>query len=345
MKAPHLGWHLAAHLDELPGEITPLSVGSQALIAVRDGASVRIFDGTCPHRGAHLGFGGRLVRDCVICPFHGKAIHLGERAAPRYGVAEHPTLVAGQAVFVRLGAEDRGFTAALDTILDGRVVSACARYEVSVPGELVIENAFDVDHFVAVHATARAEMVVVSSTAGELAADGRLHYRPRPDMDLADAGHRSLFLARAYSPTLVASEIGQPGSSHVVITGTVPTPTGCTARVVYAVRRRPDGAPPHPAMVAALKAGGDDAFAEDQLVWEHLDPDAPARFDARDSAVLAFRRFCAAFPGTAFPQPAISQPALPQPAISQPAISHAAIHQPAGPPTAAPRAARPAAGT
>jgi len=30
-----------------------------------------VMDAYCPHLGAHLGFGGRVVGDCIECPFHG----------------------------------------------------------------------------------------------------------------------------------------------------------------------------------------------------------------------------------------------------------------------------------
>lgn len=30
-----------------------------------------VLDAYCPHLGAHLGIGSRVVGDCVECPFHG----------------------------------------------------------------------------------------------------------------------------------------------------------------------------------------------------------------------------------------------------------------------------------
>ena len=30
-----------------------------------------VLDAYCPHLGAHLGIGSRVIGDCVECPFHG----------------------------------------------------------------------------------------------------------------------------------------------------------------------------------------------------------------------------------------------------------------------------------
>lgn len=72
-----VGWYLLAFLPELEEGINPLEVGGQSVIAIRCGGEVTVFDATCPHRGANLGYGGKLDRDCIVCPFHGKRIKLG----------------------------------------------------------------------------------------------------------------------------------------------------------------------------------------------------------------------------------------------------------------------------
>lgn len=45
---------------------------NQEMICFRDSAGkVHIFDAYCPHLGAHLGMGGKIKNDRVVCPFHG----------------------------------------------------------------------------------------------------------------------------------------------------------------------------------------------------------------------------------------------------------------------------------
>lgn len=67
------GWYAVLRSTELPaGKVVSLHYFGRALIAFRgaDGrATVR--DAHCPHYGAHLGVGGKVVDGTVQCPFHG----------------------------------------------------------------------------------------------------------------------------------------------------------------------------------------------------------------------------------------------------------------------------------
>jgi 3-ketosteroid 9alpha-monooxygenase subunit A len=66
------GWFQIAWSDELePGEIRPMRYFDRDLIAYR-GASgqVHVLDAYCAHLGAHLGYGGTVVDDDIVCPFH-----------------------------------------------------------------------------------------------------------------------------------------------------------------------------------------------------------------------------------------------------------------------------------
>ena len=49
-----------------------LELAEQDLVAYRgDGGELHVLDAHCPHFGAHIGHGGRVVGDCVTCPYHG----------------------------------------------------------------------------------------------------------------------------------------------------------------------------------------------------------------------------------------------------------------------------------
>src|SRR5690606_31236792 len=67
------GWFLLAYADELaPGQLMPLHALDRDLVVFRGASgSVHAFDAHCPHLGAHLGVGGRVVGDTIECPFHG----------------------------------------------------------------------------------------------------------------------------------------------------------------------------------------------------------------------------------------------------------------------------------
>jgi 3-ketosteroid 9alpha-monooxygenase subunit A len=300
------GWYLLRFLDELDAGINAVDLGGRALLAVRDGSDVSVYDATCPHRGAHLGYGGTLDRDCVVCPFHGKRISLG--GTGRLAVARHYTVQAGAAVFVRLGDEpthDRGFEAAIKSVAaQSELVGATTRVS-RVPATYVVENAFDVDHFLAVHKVPRSSaMTVELGPSGELHIDGQFRTAASPWVDAAErervrrAGIRaggvtfdtaSRFSAVAHSPHVVITWFGEGPQAAAVITGGLPLADGgCEVRV--AVGSTDTAVLPH------LVAGAQRAIAEDLVVWDHLDPTAPQRFDSRDRAVVAFRQFCTGFP-------------------------------------------------
>ena len=64
----HIGW-----TDELPpGGVKPLNYFGQELVAFRsETGELSIMDAFCPHLGAHLGYGGKVKDDCIVCPYHG----------------------------------------------------------------------------------------------------------------------------------------------------------------------------------------------------------------------------------------------------------------------------------
>ena len=287
------GWRLLAFADELAEAVTGLSLASRPLVAVRDQGRIRVFDGTCPHRGAHLGYGGCLTEGPgIICPFHGKWVGLGDGSGP-LSVREHEVIDVGGAIFVRLAgipARDHGFARAVAGILPTHEVIGAVTGQVKVPPELIIENAFDFAHFPTVHLISRLARPEV-----RLGDDGELgimtSFRTKaPAWESADGDFTSRFHARAFNPGLVVTELGPAGSSNFVFTGATAVPGGCLARIAVAVRRTA------PEVTAkALVEGARHAFEQDLQVWNHLDLSAPVQLDSRDAPVLAFRAFCASF--------------------------------------------------
>lgn len=66
------GWFQVAWSGEFePGDVRPARYFGQDLVLFR-GASgqMAVLDAHCPHMGAHLGYGGRVAGDDIICPFH-----------------------------------------------------------------------------------------------------------------------------------------------------------------------------------------------------------------------------------------------------------------------------------
>jgi phenylpropionate dioxygenase-like ring-hydroxylating dioxygenase large terminal subunit len=67
------GWYALAFADEVgEGEVLPRRAFGRELVLYRGRAGVpAVVDAHCPHMGAHLGHGGRVCDDDLVCPFHG----------------------------------------------------------------------------------------------------------------------------------------------------------------------------------------------------------------------------------------------------------------------------------
>ena len=66
------GWFVVAMAEDIgPEAVLPLRYFGQDFVAFRgqDG-DVRLLDAYCPHLGAHMGVGGKVVENSIQCPFH-----------------------------------------------------------------------------------------------------------------------------------------------------------------------------------------------------------------------------------------------------------------------------------
>lgn len=67
------GWFMVAWSAEIaPGAVKPLKYFGQHMVAYRtEAGELNVLDAHCPHLGAHLGHGGKVKDDCIVCPYHG----------------------------------------------------------------------------------------------------------------------------------------------------------------------------------------------------------------------------------------------------------------------------------
>jgi len=67
------GWFAIAWSKQLgEGDVKPLSYFGEELVLFRTrSGQPRVVDPFCPHLGAHLGHGGRVMGETIRCPFHG----------------------------------------------------------------------------------------------------------------------------------------------------------------------------------------------------------------------------------------------------------------------------------
>jgi 3-ketosteroid 9alpha-monooxygenase subunit A len=296
-----------ATVDELTEPENPVDAGGRALMVVRTDGGMQAYDARCPHRGAHLGYGGRVEGECMVCPFHGRRIHLGAgRVDHPFQVQAHPTLEVGGAVFVRLDSgPDNGFTHFMGEVARTKYLVAGPVFTVAVAPEFVIENVFDAEHFQVVHALDRRPALSCRpGEHGELLVEGTFAMaRPNKWQEPAEgagggAEAQAHFLARVFSPLVVATELGSTEEPNVVVTAATPTAGGgCVVRVLVAMARTTDGKPTTVRAISSLMSGTVTAFEQDRVVWEHLDPSAPWHYAPGDELVQAFRSYCSQFAG------------------------------------------------
>lgn len=296
-----VGWTQVAFRSELESEVSAVDIGNKPLVAVRTDAGMRVFDATCPHRGAHLGYGGRLHDDVIVCAFHGHQVRLGADANARFCVNEYPAITAAEGLFVLLSSEcDTGLANQISKLDSTHYVVPGFQMRIAIAPEYVVENAFDADHFPTVHGISRCPRLNVSDEVdGAMRVDGVFDTeRPNQwqvDQPADDGGVRTYFSARAYSPYLVIAELGNELSPHIVITAATPEAGGCRVRVTVALPRRSGRPSPTVREVSSILNGSLTAFEQDAVVWEHLDTTAVPRWTESDRVVRAYRSFCQRF--------------------------------------------------
>lgn len=294
------GWYQAAFERELHDELTAAEIGEVPLVLVRSPERLRAFDAACPHRGAHLAYGGKLDGAAIVCPFHGKRIQL--EATGRYRVREHRVLGFGGMVFVGLGEHcDNGFAELLDKLAVSHLFLPGFTMTVAVTADWVIENAFDGSHFRPVHGIGNdPSLEVVAPEPGDeltLTARGIFLLPPSPWRRTGGEPAEVPFVAKAFSPHVVITEIGGE-FPYTAITAATPRPGG-GCRIWFSVAVPADGHESLPAerarrhyryLLESSRAG----IEQDVPVWEHLQPIEPD-YDRADHTVIAFREFRAKF--------------------------------------------------
>jgi len=165
------GWFsVAASADLGVGDVKAAHYLGRDLVLFRgEDGGARVFDAHCPHLGAHLGVGGRVCGDGLVCPFHGwrfdgqgKLVEVPglDRALPRARARAWPTSERNGRIFVwhhasgePPGYEVIGYREHEEEWTPWHGNS----YRVRVHVQDLTENILDRAHFVAVHDMAAAE--------------------------------------------------------------------------------------------------------------------------------------------------------------------------------------------
>lgn len=66
------GWYAVCYSKDVPmKKLKTVSMLNKEFVVFRSSkGKVSVLDAYCPHQGTHLGHGGEVLEDCVVCPFH-----------------------------------------------------------------------------------------------------------------------------------------------------------------------------------------------------------------------------------------------------------------------------------
>jgi phenylpropionate dioxygenase-like ring-hydroxylating dioxygenase large terminal subunit len=175
------GWFRLAYSHQVPrGTIRRLSALGQELIVFRgDDGRVAVLDAYCPHLGADLSAGGKVVGNVVACPFHnwqfaadGQCVKIPycEKIPKKAATRAWPVCERDGVVYFYFDAEGRppAFEVPAGPFRDDAEWSAPMFFEWRIRMHIqeVVENAVDTAHFPEVHAYAKPPVIERLQTDG-----------------------------------------------------------------------------------------------------------------------------------------------------------------------------------
>jgi 3-ketosteroid 9alpha-monooxygenase subunit A len=173
------GWFQVCYADELAaGQVLPLSYFGRELVAFRTAeGKAAVLDAFCPHLGAHLGYGGKVQGESIVCPFHAwkfdacggcTEVPYAKKIPPKAKMRAWPVHEVNGLVMVWHHAEDAPPAFELPSLPEvGHeewTTYERRRWQIKTRNQEMAENAVDSAHFHFLHGTSnmpesRAEIV------------------------------------------------------------------------------------------------------------------------------------------------------------------------------------------
>ena len=305
------GWYLVSWSADLElGEVKPLRYFGKDFVLFRGGAgTATLLDAHCPHLGAHLGYGGRVEGNDIICPFHAwrfgtsgrcTEVPYASRIPPRaavhaYRVQEHSGMIV--AYFGGNGSEPDYEVPVIEELADDAWTPLeRAEIEIATQPREVIENIADRAHFLPVHNTLLDDFEVIidgpRATQRSLGRGHNLQGEPIPVVSVATYHGPAIQFTRlqwAYDMVLINSHIPIEDNKLLLRFGVI-------LRAGKGVTLPPEVLEAH---VAAARNG----YFEDVAIWENKRwRDQPLLTDG-DGPIAEVRKWYNSFFSNAFASP------------------------------------------
>jgi nitrite reductase/ring-hydroxylating ferredoxin subunit len=300
------GWYGLGLSDELAtGEVRPLHHFGRDLVLFRgEDGGARVFDAHCPHLGAHLGVGGRVVGDGIRCPFHGWRFDGAGCLAevPRLGRTPPPVVVQAHPVqerngFVHVWHHAKGAPPSYD-VMDFRESPGewtpwrTNAYRVRVHVQDMTENILDRAHFTHVHdmQPPRDEHFAVHFDRHLLVVEQKLEVTA-----VSAAGIAVQSRTTNCGPGISVTEVRQ-GALQMInyITQTPIDDEHTDVRIHFSMKKLPDEAASR-AIAELNDRITNDQFRQDVPIWENRRYLAKPRLTEVDGPVTQYRRWFSQF--------------------------------------------------
>jgi nitrite reductase/ring-hydroxylating ferredoxin subunit len=309
--AQPVGWFQVGWSGEYPpGEVKPLRHFGFDLVAYRGrSGTLRVFDAYCPHLGAHLGHGGTVCGDDIVCPFHGWRFDAaGENVDIPYSgrvnrakrLVPWPVAEAGGLVFLwhdPSGAPPAWDPPAMPEADDGWYPGwpdAVHRFEaVDLYPQFILENTVDLAHIKFVHGWDS-----VPDLAGLEEEPARFRSRFGGSLPTKEGVEHVDIATEAFGVGVIVSRL-EGLRDTIQVLCTTPVDGDRSDVLITVLVRRLDGDPPGepPGIVRAIvKAQTTGEWQKDAPIWLHqtYNPKAPFTGDEAP-AFMALRRWSARF--------------------------------------------------
>lgn len=298
------GWFRVADSDELaPGALERLRVCERELVVWRtEAGDAACADAWCPHLGAHLGVGGRVAGESVICPFHGWefvtdgsncSIPYSARTNGRARLVTHPVIERNGLVLAWIhpdGAPPTFDIPELPEVADPAFLPFIVRsYVINTSVQELGENGIDRCHFPVVHLADEPPEIVEYDGSGDIA-----HVRTVVILKTPFGDYPGEIDVHQYGPGFSATRFVGFVDTLLVATQTPIERDRCELRFHFTVRRT--GTEAEAREIADLYVGHiDEQAREDVPIWEHKAfVPRPALSDV-DGPILEYRRWAARF--------------------------------------------------